>query len=142
MYTSATCGEKSDGSPTARNESETCVVSDIFMLSRVTISRLVPLRHTFFVKVSLWLWLGMVLVGVAFAISAALTEPSSFDRTEKAVISTLLPREAARIVPDFEERGAASATDRFNASERLFGLRLMLYDESLREVAGNAGGVT
>jgi signal transduction histidine kinase len=112
------------------------------MLSRVTISRLNPLRRTFFVKVSLWFWFGMMFVGAAFAISVAITEPSTFGRTEKAVIASLMPREAGHIVPAFEERGAASVTDTFNAAEALFGLRLMLYDESLHEVAGHADGVT
>ncbi len=111
------------------------------MLSRAMIRRLDRVRHTFFVKVSLWFWLGMALVGVAFAISSILTEPRSFDRTGKAVISSMMPREAERAVTAFEERGAASATDSFKASERLFGLRGMLYDESLHEVAGDAAGV-
>ena len=112
------------------------------MRSRVTIRRLDAFRRTFFVKVSLWFWLGMVLVGVVFVISAAFTEPRTLDRTEKAVLSSLMPREAEHVVLVFAEGGAASVTDRFNAAERLFGLRLMLYDESLREVAGDTGDGT
>lgn len=106
------------------------------MPSRASLERLAAFRRTFFVRVSLWFWLGMVLVLAAFALSTLLTEPNSLDRTQRTLIASVLPQQAAKIVAAFETRGPAKVNESLEGIDRLIGLRLLLYDDSLIELAG------
>src|SRR5215469_349373 len=89
-----------------------------------------------FLKIFLWFWLTVVLVGVTLVITTLVTSPNSQTKAEewKASVSVFVSGEASRAVDIYERGGAAALRRHF---EDIRGARFVhqyLLDETGREV--------
>jgi two-component system sensor histidine kinase CpxA len=93
--------------------------------------------RSLYIKIFLWFWLAMVLVGGTLAFSIIETQSELTRELEEANDRTLTPPYAERYITIFEEQGKAALASNIAHGKR-FGVHVYLFDEDGKEELGQS----
>jgi two-component system sensor histidine kinase CpxA len=94
--------------------------------------------RSLFLKIFLWFWLAMTLVGIVFVISVATTGPEPAFTRRRYVTDEVLAVYAQTAVEIFEREGRAALVAYFQRLEQTAPIRSLLFDQQDQEVSGRA----
>src|SRR5215468_9588319 len=92
--------------------------------------------RSLFLKIFLWFWLTVVLVGVSLVVTTLITRSNSQTYAEgwKASVSFAVSGEAARAVAIYESGGATALRKHFEQMRRARFIYVYLLDENGKEI--------
>jgi signal transduction histidine kinase len=98
--------------------------------------------HNLFLKIFLWFWLTVVLVGATLVVTTVLTR-SQAQQEWRTPLALNLPREARESASVYEQQGAEGLRNHFLALESKqqpnFGLRFYLFDSEAHDLLSDNG---
>jgi signal transduction histidine kinase len=92
--------------------------------------------RSLYVKIFLWFWLAMALVGVAFVVSTVTLQSSEAETRWRAFVASGLTLSGQSAIDVYRARGGEGLADYFERMERQRSIRAYLFDARLRELAG------
>jgi two-component system sensor histidine kinase CpxA len=95
----------------------------------------IPFR-SLYLKIFIWFWLAMIIIGVALFAAVALTRPTPMRRSWRDLAQ--VGPNAQRAAEVYEQSGAAALTATLQATEKASGVSATFFDESGKELSGRA----
>jgi len=89
-----------------------------------------------YLKIFLWFWLAMALVGVAFVVSTATLQNSEANSRWRLFVASGLTLSGQSAIDAYQARGQDGLVEFLERMERRNDIRAYLYDEDLRELSG------
>ena len=93
--------------------------------------------RTLYVKIFLWFWLAMALVGIAFVVSTVTLQNSEANARWESYVTSVLTVVGQSSIDAYQERGGEGLGEYLGRMERQRrNIRAYLYDDNLQELSG------